>query len=132
MAPLEMNAGTCWGKNTIDPRGRSVEKPCEATLTFNLLTPGKIVTATKITEYEILIKELVWRVHQCLQKVLKAKGFVDCWKTCNQGDLCSSVMLCSILVPSSRDKQSWTDWHLQNETKRLSRNAGNKLPIHAA
>jgi hypothetical protein len=23
---LEMNAGTCWGKNTIGPRGRSVEK----------------------------------------------------------------------------------------------------------
>jgi hypothetical protein len=33
-----MNAGTCWGKNTIDPRGRGVEKPREATLTFNLLT----------------------------------------------------------------------------------------------
>jgi hypothetical protein len=31
-----MNAGTCWGKNTIDPRGRGVEKPHEATLTFNL------------------------------------------------------------------------------------------------
>jgi hypothetical protein len=29
-----MNAGTCWGKNTIDPRGRGVEKPREATLTF--------------------------------------------------------------------------------------------------
>jgi hypothetical protein len=26
VAPLEMNAGTCWGKNTIGPRGRSVEK----------------------------------------------------------------------------------------------------------
>jgi uncharacterized protein Usg len=96
------------------------------------LTPGKIVTAKKITECEILIKELVWRVHQCLQKVLKVKGFVDCWKTCNQGDLCSSVMLRSRLVLSSRDKQSWTDWHLQNETERLSRNAGNKLLIHAA
>jgi hypothetical protein len=36
VAPLEMNAGTCWGKNTIDPRGRSVEKPREVTLTFNL------------------------------------------------------------------------------------------------
>ena len=50
---------------------------------------------------KILIKELVWRAYRCLQKVLKVKGFVDCWKTCNQGDLCSSGMLCSILVPSS-------------------------------
>jgi hypothetical protein len=31
-----MNSGTCWGKNTIGPRGLSVEKPREATLTFNL------------------------------------------------------------------------------------------------
>jgi hypothetical protein len=34
-----MNAGTCWGKNTIgpkviDPGGRSVEKPREVTLTL--------------------------------------------------------------------------------------------------
>jgi hypothetical protein len=28
-----MNAGTCWGKNTIDPRGRGVERPRKATLT---------------------------------------------------------------------------------------------------
>jgi len=33
------------------------------------LTPGKIATATKIIEHEILILELVWRVYQCLQKV---------------------------------------------------------------
>jgi hypothetical protein len=26
VAPLEMNAGTCWGKNRIGPRARSVEK----------------------------------------------------------------------------------------------------------
>jgi hypothetical protein len=32
-----MNAGT-WGKNTIAPRGRGIEKPREVTLTFNLLT----------------------------------------------------------------------------------------------
>jgi hypothetical protein len=32
-----MNAGTCWGKNTIDPRGRGVEKPRKkAPLTFCL------------------------------------------------------------------------------------------------
>jgi hypothetical protein len=31
-----MNAGTFWGKNTIDPSGRCIEKPCKATLTFNL------------------------------------------------------------------------------------------------
>jgi hypothetical protein len=72
------------------------------------LTPGKSVT-TKITEHEILINELVWRVYQCLQKGLKVKGFVDRCKTCNQGDLCSSVMLCSTKFPSLRDKQSWTD-----------------------
>jgi hypothetical protein len=29
-----MNAGTCWGKNTIDPSGRRVEKLRKATLTF--------------------------------------------------------------------------------------------------
>jgi hypothetical protein len=29
-----MNAGTCWGKNTIDPRGRDVERPSKATLTL--------------------------------------------------------------------------------------------------
>jgi hypothetical protein len=33
------NAGTCWGKNTIDPSGRGIEKPRKATLTFfNLIT----------------------------------------------------------------------------------------------
>jgi hypothetical protein len=32
-----MNAGTCWGKNTIDPRGRGVERPRNATLTLTHL-----------------------------------------------------------------------------------------------
>jgi hypothetical protein len=36
VAPLEMNAGTCWGKNTIGPRGRGVERPRKATLPFTL------------------------------------------------------------------------------------------------
>jgi hypothetical protein len=36
-----MNAGTCWGENTIDPSGRGIEKPRKATLTFNLLTATK-------------------------------------------------------------------------------------------
>jgi hypothetical protein len=36
MAPLEMNAGTYWGKNTIDPSDRGIEKPRKTTLTFNL------------------------------------------------------------------------------------------------
>jgi hypothetical protein len=36
MAPLEMNAGTCWGKNTIGPRGRSVEKAPGSDFNFNL------------------------------------------------------------------------------------------------
>jgi hypothetical protein len=35
VAPLEMNAGTCWGKNTIDSSGRGIEKTRKATLTFN-------------------------------------------------------------------------------------------------
>jgi hypothetical protein len=38
MAPLEMNAGTSWGKNTIGPSDRGVEKPHEVTLTFFILT----------------------------------------------------------------------------------------------
>jgi hypothetical protein len=36
MAPLGMNEGTCWGKNTIDPSGRGIEKTRKATLTFFL------------------------------------------------------------------------------------------------
>jgi hypothetical protein len=27
-----MNAGTCWGKNTIGPSGQSVERPRDVTL----------------------------------------------------------------------------------------------------
>jgi hypothetical protein len=34
VAPVEMNAGICWGKNTIDPSGRGIEKHHKATLTF--------------------------------------------------------------------------------------------------
>jgi hypothetical protein len=34
VAPLAMNAGTCWGKNTIGPRGRSVEKAPGNDFTF--------------------------------------------------------------------------------------------------
>jgi hypothetical protein len=29
-----MNAGTCWGKDTIGPSGRSVERPRDVTLPF--------------------------------------------------------------------------------------------------
>jgi hypothetical protein len=32
-----MNAGTCWGKNTIDPSGRGIEKPRKATLTLTAM-----------------------------------------------------------------------------------------------
>jgi hypothetical protein len=32
-----MNAGTCWGKNTIGPRGRSVEKAPGSDFNFNFL-----------------------------------------------------------------------------------------------
>jgi hypothetical protein len=31
-----MNAGTCWGKNMIDPRAHSVEKPRKSDFNFNL------------------------------------------------------------------------------------------------
>jgi hypothetical protein len=34
VAPLEMNAGTCWGKNKIGPRGRSVEKAPGSDFTY--------------------------------------------------------------------------------------------------
>jgi hypothetical protein len=30
-----MNAGTCWGKNTIDPEGQSVEKAPGSDFNFN-------------------------------------------------------------------------------------------------
>jgi hypothetical protein len=35
-----MNAGSCWGKNTIDQRGHGVEKPRKATLTFFFFNSG--------------------------------------------------------------------------------------------
>jgi hypothetical protein len=38
VAPLEMNAGTCWGKNTIDPGGRSVEKAPGSDFNFSTNT----------------------------------------------------------------------------------------------
>jgi hypothetical protein len=47
-----MNAGTCWGKNSIDPRGRSVEKPREATLTFK----KKGIVKNKICEEYLNLK----------------------------------------------------------------------------
>jgi hypothetical protein len=34
-----MNAETCWGKNTIDPSGRGIEKPRTATLTVLTFKP---------------------------------------------------------------------------------------------
>jgi hypothetical protein len=34
-----MNAGTCWGKNTIGPRGRSVEKAPGSDFTFFTFRP---------------------------------------------------------------------------------------------
>jgi hypothetical protein len=37
-----MNAGTCWGKNTIGPRGRSVEKAPGSDFNFNFKTVEKI------------------------------------------------------------------------------------------
>jgi hypothetical protein len=39
-----MNAGTCWGKNTIGPSGRGVEKPREVTLTLTFLNSRYIIT----------------------------------------------------------------------------------------
>jgi hypothetical protein len=37
VAPLEMNAGTCWGKNTIDLRGSVEKAPGSDFNLFNLL-----------------------------------------------------------------------------------------------
>jgi hypothetical protein len=34
-----MNVGTCWGKNTIGPRGRSVEKAPGSNFNFNFMPP---------------------------------------------------------------------------------------------
>jgi hypothetical protein len=34
-----MNAGTCWGKNTIGPRGCGVERPRKATLPLRAEIP---------------------------------------------------------------------------------------------
>jgi hypothetical protein len=45
-----MNAGTCWGKNTIDLRGRGVEKPREATLTLFFKTVMKFGNIRNIQE----------------------------------------------------------------------------------
>jgi hypothetical protein len=36
-----MNAGTCWGKNTIDPGGRSVEKAPGSDFNFNVFLKQK-------------------------------------------------------------------------------------------
>jgi hypothetical protein len=36
-----MNAGTCWGKNTIGPRGQSAEKAPGSDFTFTLPDPGR-------------------------------------------------------------------------------------------
>jgi hypothetical protein len=38
-----MNAGTCWGKNTIDPRGRGIERPRKATLPFFTFSSSYLV-----------------------------------------------------------------------------------------
>jgi hypothetical protein len=40
-----MNAGTCWGKNTIDPSGQGIEKPRKATLTLKKKTLSAAATA---------------------------------------------------------------------------------------
>jgi hypothetical protein len=37
VAPLEINAGTCGGKNKIGPRGRSVEKTPGSDFTFKII-----------------------------------------------------------------------------------------------
>jgi hypothetical protein len=62
VAPLEMNVGTYWGKNTIDPSGRGIEMPRKVTLTFNLLTCNKILFVKKyfsllwlFTDFSILL-----------------------------------------------------------------------------
>jgi hypothetical protein len=43
-----MNAGTCWGKNTIDPRGRGVERPRKATLPFIFYVTFRVKTSNSL------------------------------------------------------------------------------------
>jgi hypothetical protein len=51
MAPLEMNAGTCWGKNTIGPRGRSVEKALGSDFNFFLSATMNVLKLLKVVGY---------------------------------------------------------------------------------
>jgi hypothetical protein len=74
-----MNAGTCWGKNTIDPSGQRVEKPRKATLTFFFRSkPADQVSA--------------W----CFSlNPLSAKGglyFLERWQNCEKRLLASSLL----------------------------------------
>jgi hypothetical protein len=45
-----MNAGTCWGKNTIGPRGRFVEKAPGSDFNFNFSTSAHRVPSTLIAD----------------------------------------------------------------------------------
>jgi hypothetical protein len=84
VAPLETNAGTCWGKNTIGPSGRGVERPREATLTFNLLdsvweTVRRIKAMSCIglakSKIEILMQSLLLLLNQQYQHYNCYSGF---------------------------------------------------------
>jgi hypothetical protein len=49
-----MNAATCWGKNTIDPSGRDIEKPRKATLTFFYYLHSFVRMMMNFSRFEIL------------------------------------------------------------------------------
>jgi hypothetical protein len=54
-----MNAGTCWGKNTIGPRGWSVEKAPGSDFTFTFTSENFFVVMyfTSFIDLEIVMCE---------------------------------------------------------------------------
>jgi hypothetical protein len=75
VAPLEMNAGTCWGKNTIDPGGRSVEKAPGSNFNFNF---NVYILAERINVSLSSDKEFVFYYHKNIQNDFGGLG-VACW-----------------------------------------------------
>jgi len=58
-----MNAGTCWGKNTIGPRGRSVEKaPGSDFNFFNYPSPQKMKGHDFIDGKELVLTDWVCEI----------------------------------------------------------------------
>jgi hypothetical protein len=50
-----MNAGTCWGKNTIGPRGRSVEKApgSDFTLPYQLVNSCQSLEECGVSSFRV-------------------------------------------------------------------------------